>query len=202
MEHDRTARNRILDATLAAAADHGIARLSVGDVAHLAGLSRQTLYKYFPSKQALVSEAVAREAADVVRQVVSAAEQFDDPGEALFAGVFTTLSVARDHPLLDRLLRTEPESILSVLIAPDGPVVGLARTAIDEITASRFAEVAPARRAVAADALARLLVSYAVGPPDVPPEELARSLTSMIIGGVLAPGPVEGATSPGAVATG
>jgi hypothetical protein len=81
-------------------------------------------------------------------------------------------------------------------------VVGLARTAIDEITASRFAEVAPARRAVAADALARLLVSYAVGPPDVPPEELARSLTSMIIGGVLAPGPVEGATSPGAVATG
>nr|MDA8343783.1 TetR/AcrR family transcriptional regulator [Actinomycetota bacterium] len=125
MEHDRTARDRILDAALAAAADHGIARLSVGDVAHRAGLSRQTLYKYFPSKQTLVSEAVAREAADVVRQVVSAAEQFDDPAEALFAGVFTTLSVARDHPLLDRLLRTEPESILGVLIAPDGPVVGL-----------------------------------------------------------------------------
>ncbi len=49
---------RLLDAGLEAATIHGIAKLSMGDVARRAGLSRQTLYRYFPSKDALVAAIV------------------------------------------------------------------------------------------------------------------------------------------------
>ena len=46
---------RLLDAALEAATIHGITKLSMGDVARRAGLSRQTLYRYFPSKDALIA---------------------------------------------------------------------------------------------------------------------------------------------------
>ena len=47
---------RLLDAALEAATIHGITRMSMGDVARRAGLSRQTLYRYFPSKDDLINE--------------------------------------------------------------------------------------------------------------------------------------------------
>ena len=49
---------RILVATIEAASVHGIGRLSVADVAKRAGVSRPTVYKHFPSKDALVAAAV------------------------------------------------------------------------------------------------------------------------------------------------
>ena len=45
---------RILDATFRALQDFGLTRLTVEDVAQRAGLSRQTVYRYFPSKDHLM----------------------------------------------------------------------------------------------------------------------------------------------------
>jgi AcrR family transcriptional regulator len=61
---------RILDAAVEAAALHGVARLSMSDVARQAGLSRPTLYRHFPSKQELMGAAVRREAMALVGAVL------------------------------------------------------------------------------------------------------------------------------------
>ena len=49
---------RLLEATLVCLARHGIAKTTLDDVAREAGVSRATLYRYFPGKQALLSAAV------------------------------------------------------------------------------------------------------------------------------------------------
>ena len=57
----RSTRDQILNAALATATTHGISRLSVGDVAKAAGLSRQTLYRHFTSKDDLIAAVVVQD---------------------------------------------------------------------------------------------------------------------------------------------
>ena len=65
-------RGRILDAAFEAISVFGIARLSLEDVARRAGLSRQTLYRYFRTKDDVVAAVILREE-EALLEVVSAA---------------------------------------------------------------------------------------------------------------------------------
>ena len=174
----------ILRAAVEAAAVHGLTRLSVADVAKRAGLSRPTLYKHFPSKDALVAAAVQREAsamADAVRTVV---DGIADPRAALDAGILLALRLVRDHPLLDRVVRTEPEVLVPLLTTDASPVTGALRPPVEAMIAGKY----PALDAVAlrrvADLLVRLLVSYALSAPDDPPEVVASMIATVIVDGV------------------
>lgn len=181
-----TAEERLLDATLEVAADHGISRLSVGDVAKRAGLSRQTLYKHFASRDELVSRTVLREAGRMVELVIAAAALHDDPVASLEAAVLETLHLVRDHPLLDRLIATEPEALLPMLIDGQGAVLGAIRAISEQIIEERVPEATAAEAHSAADLLSRMLISYAVRSPDRPPEEVARFLSTAIVAGLTA----------------
>lgn len=189
MPADATARDRLLDATVEAAATHGLARLSVGDVARQAGLSRQTLYKHFASKDALVAEAVLRESQEMVAAIVAAAEAHDDIQGALEAGILTTLLLTREHPLLDRLVRTEPEALLPLLLSDGGPVTLAVRSVIEGIVATRMPALSPLELRRTADLLSRVLISYAVSAPDDPPEVVAQFMATLLTGGILSATP-------------
>jgi AcrR family transcriptional regulator len=54
-------RERLLEAARQTLARFGVRRLSLSDVADVAGVSRQTLYRYFPSKQVLLAELTAQD---------------------------------------------------------------------------------------------------------------------------------------------
>lgn len=177
-----------MDAAVEAAAIHGLARLSVGDVATRAGLSRQTLYKYFPSKDELVAEAVVREVGTIVEQVVSAADAYDDPAASLEAAIVTTLRLTGEHQLLDRLIHTEPEALLPLLVGDGGPVTGAVRAIVEQIVERRMPELSPADVHRCADLLGRLLVSYAVSAPDDSPDEVGRFIATLVTGGLASPG--------------
>ncbi|MFA5884703.1 MAG: helix-turn-helix domain-containing protein [Acidimicrobiia bacterium] len=76
---DATAR--AVTATLACIARSGLAKLTVDDVAREAGASRATIYRAFPSRQALVAAAVASEADRIcgaIADAVAAAVDLDD----------------------------------------------------------------------------------------------------------------------------
>ena len=49
-------RERILDGAMAAIARHGLAKLGMSDVSVSAGVSRGTLYRYFPSREELLRD--------------------------------------------------------------------------------------------------------------------------------------------------
>lgn len=178
-----TVREQILAAAVDTAAAHGLARLSVGDVAKRAGLSRQTIYRHFPSKDALISATVGHETAGLIGQVVVANSALDDPREALAAAFATALRAAREHPLLDRLLRTEPEALLPLLTTDGGPAMNQVRSVVESVIGARQPDVDPVQLRRFADIVTRLLVSYAVSAPDESPDVVAESVAAVLFDG-------------------
>ena len=177
---------RLLDATVEVAADHGLARLSVGDVAKRAGLSRQTLYKHFATRDDLIAQAVLREAGHMVEAVIADAERHDDPVDSLEAAIVATLHLARSHPLLDRLLAPEPEALLPMLIDGEGSVLGAVEVIARQMVEARLPQLSPEQAQLGADLLSRMLISYAVRPPAGDPVVVARFLSTAVVAGVIA----------------
>jgi len=188
-------REAILDAAVEEAAIHGIRRLSVVDVARRAGISRPTLYKHFPSKESLVSAAVLREAERLTASVLDAAAVGDTPEAALAAGVLAALRLTREHPLLDRLIATEPEALMPLVLSDGGPVMTLVRSTVERLLVAELDPSDPVAVRRLADVLTRLLSSYALSAPDDPPELVAAAIASLVTRGIGAPagGPAVGA---------
>jgi TetR/AcrR family transcriptional regulator, repressor for uid operon len=186
-------REQILAAAVAAASTHGVARLSMTDVARTAGISRPTLYRYFDSKQDVLAAALLAETATLVSQVIEAVAPLDDPAEAIEMGILVTLRLAREHPLLDRIVRTEPESLVPLLVAEVdavGPsVLSVVRQTVEALLSAKVSatglDAADTRRL--ADVLTRLLISYVVNAPDEPPELVASSVSTILALGALTP---------------
>lgn len=175
---------RILDATLAAMADHGIVRLSLEDVAKRAGLSRQTVYRYFPSKGVLLEATVLREEQVFLANMTSAAERHRELEPALRAAIEAALRTGHDHVVLNRLLATEPTSLVALVTGDSGPVLSAARQALEEILGGWLPKAPKGRLTMATDAVARLLVSYVVNPPADPPAHVAGRLAQLLVHGL------------------
>jgi AcrR family transcriptional regulator len=175
---------RILDATLAAMGDHGVARLSLEDVAKRAGLSRQTVYRYFPSKGALLEATVLREEQVFIVNMTSAAERHRELEPALRAAIEAAMRTGQAHALLNRLLATEPNSLVALVTTDRGPVLSAARQALEEILVGWLPRAPKARLGMAADAVARLLVSYVMNPPADPPGQVAGRLAQLLVHGL------------------
>src|SRR5688572_11513994 len=147
---------RILDATLAAMADHGIARLSMEGVAKRARLSRQTVYRYFPSKGVLLEATVVREEQTFIANMINAADRQRELEPALRAAIEAAMRTGQAHALLNRLLATEPNSVVALVMTDQGPVLSAARQALEEILAGWLPRAPKTRQSMAVDAVARL----------------------------------------------
>ena len=64
-----------MDATVACIRQHGLDRTSISAIAVGAGVSRPTVYAYFPSRDALVAAAMEQSAAAVASRVVASARR-------------------------------------------------------------------------------------------------------------------------------
>jgi AcrR family transcriptional regulator len=179
---------RLLDAALEAATIHGVSKLSMGEVARRADLSRQTLYRHYPSKDTLVAAVVTAETGKLIEQVVAAALAETEPQASLEAGLLTALTVLRDHPLLDRLVRTEPEALLPLLTTDSSPVMVQVRGVVEAILTEGNPDLTqePVAMRRFADVVTRLLISYAVSAPDDPPEVVAHFLSTFLVHGAVA----------------
>ncbi len=193
-------REAILDAAVELATRHGIAHTSVGEVARLVGISRPTLYTHFSSKDELVTAAIVREAMEFVSRITNAAAEHDDPRAALHAGIVMTLVSAREHPLLDRVLTTEPEVLLPFLTSDGGPILALAGMVIREVVDDIAPQIDSEQRRLFSDLLTRLLVSYSINAPTDPPEVIASTMCALLFDGVLAAQPGVLAAQPGVLA--
>lgn len=189
MSEGTSIREQILTAAVEAATVHGITKLSMGDVARQAKLSRQTLYRHFPNKDALIAEVVLAETDALIATVVAAGQDHQDPRDALAAGLLAALRAAREHPLLDRLIRTEPEALLPLLTTDGGPVMARVRSVVEAILAEGMGGLEPLPLRRFADVVTRLLISYAVSAPDDPPEEVAAYVATFLTHGAISQTP-------------
>ncbi|MDW4907604.1 helix-turn-helix domain-containing protein [Streptomyces sp. ADMS] len=102
------ARDSLLDAAYSALARRPWSAVRMVDVAAAAGVSRQTLYNEFGSKEGLARALVRREAdaylAGVERALTAPADPSAGAGERLTAAAEWTTSAARDNDLVRALL--------------------------------------------------------------------------------------------------
>jgi TetR/AcrR family transcriptional regulator, repressor for uid operon len=182
--------NRILDAALDLAAASGVQHLTMDAVARRARVGRMTVYRRFGGKQALVAVLGAREGIRCLAELDAAAATDAPIVEQVAAGFATSLRLAREHPLLSRLARLEPESVLGALTEDGGALFGTARTFL----AGRLRE---SQRAgvlgeidveEAAELLVRFAFSFVLIPESVLPlddEERVRALAERMLAPIL-----------------
>jgi len=161
---------RILAATLEQAELVGIRRTTMEDVARRSGVGRATLYRRFPTKSALIDAVVLAEARRYLEgsaQARSHAETFED--RMTYSTVFS-VTFMREHTLLKKLLRTEPETILPSLTIDASAIldyatentVGLLRTELYGTAATTKAQERHLR--TVAELHTRLTLSFIVTP--------------------------------------
>lgn len=108
-------RDRILEGALAALGRVGLRRLTMSDVSERAGLSRGTVYRYFPTKEdllAVLAEYEQDRFADGLRRALADSA----PGHASFESVVGyIIGYLRQHPALPLMIDVEPEFVLTFL---------------------------------------------------------------------------------------
>ena len=103
----RRNRERILEAARAECAAHGAA-VQIDDVARRAGVGVGTVYRHFPTKDALI-EALVAEKIRITSENLRRALEIDDPWESFADGVRRNAEVmAADAALRDALIRLGP----------------------------------------------------------------------------------------------
>lgn len=158
--------DRILEGALSRFEMFGIRRSRVEDVAQAAGLSRVTVYRRFPSKDALIQAVILRESDRFFVEIDALIEQFGSFQTRLVEGFAFALTYVRAHPLLSRMLASEPESIVPYLTIKGGPILEAARVALAERLGREVAEgrLAPIDIQVAAELLVRIVQSFLLTP--------------------------------------
>ena len=142
-DHDAQ-RARVLDLACAAFAEVGYPAASMADLAQACGLSKATLYHYFPSKAALLFESLDAYTRQLRAQVDAVRAQGLDPRAELAALIRTLVVSYRDarhrHIALLNDVRHLPEPQREQIRAQQRAVVqGLADT-LDRVAPGRFGE--------------------------------------------------------------
>jgi AcrR family transcriptional regulator len=125
---DDALSERILDAALGLSAAFGLRNLTMDDVARKARVGRMTVYRRFGSKQRLVEALTVRESRRCLAELDAAAPPDAPLDEQVAAGFATGLRIAREHPLLNRLARLEPETVVEAFAADGGRLFAAARS--------------------------------------------------------------------------
>jgi len=108
-------RDRILEAALLAMGRVGLRRLTMSDVGEVAGLSRGTVYRYFPTKEhllAVVAEYERDRFAEALRGSMVGVPTEEIGLEEVAEYITTYL---RQHPALTLMIDTEPAFVLGFL---------------------------------------------------------------------------------------
>jgi AcrR family transcriptional regulator len=151
------------------------------DVALNAGVSRQTLYNEFGSKDALAQALAMREIGRFIEGTERALDEAhpDDPIQAVGAAALYTLQQAADNPLLKAALIDDTSGLLAFLTTRGEPAIAAARTSFETYYSTHWPHLSRDAIRTAAEAITRLTVSYLVLPADVPAEVIATRLADL-----------------------
>lgn len=114
---------KILDAALKQFELFGIRRSTVEDITRRSGLARVTLYRTFANKDAIVEAVLVRELERFLSELAAEAGGYPTAEDKLVEGFVFTLTTMREHALLQRLLATEPETVLPFLTVEGDSVI-------------------------------------------------------------------------------
>ncbi|MFY0567122.1 TetR/AcrR family transcriptional regulator [Archangium lansingense] len=152
-EHREATWKRLRDSFLEAMAEEGYGALTLASVARRAGIARNTIYNYAPTKDALLVAVVKAEVEPFVAQLVQEAEGVDDPEERLALVVRRQLAAfapgARSLPVVNTMEDVLPEEVSTSIASCFAPVLSVVGRIVEQgISAGVFRPVADIGRVV------------------------------------------------------
>lgn len=174
-------RNTLLDAARDELQDRRWSDITMADIARSAGVSRQTLYKEFGSRDEFAQALVLREAERFLIAVQDAVRaHLDDPATALSAAFDVFLTAAAENPLIRTIVGGDGAEGLLVLFTTHGaPVVQGAAERLTAIIVDGWPLVRPRDAELLSECLVRLAISYAAlpkGPASMTADSVATLL--------------------------
>lgn len=178
-EDNPRTRARILDGAVLAIARHGLAKLGMSDVSLSAGVSRGTLYRYFPSREELLRSLAEFEILRFQERIAAAVQHAPPGASRLEVALQQVTRSVREHPAIRRVIETEPAFVLAYLRA-EFPAL---RATVGALLAPLLADTGAVRDGVVrtdemVDWLTRVMIS-AVLFPDPDPDGMARGLAAV-----------------------
>ena len=155
---------------------------SMNEVAEAAGVARATLYRYFPSREALLDELARAAASDLDARLGSARIDEVAPEEGIARAVRALVDVGDPFVLMAREQpRSDPERFERTLARPLRRLFerGQATREIrDDITSARLTQ-----------SLIGLIVGVLTSTPSLGREDMTATITSLFLDGARARGP-------------
>jgi AcrR family transcriptional regulator len=159
-------RNTLLDAACHELQTRHWAEITMADIAVAAGVSRQTLYKEFGSREEFAQVLVMREAdsfLDAVEQAVN--DNLADAQKALASAFDLFLTTAAENPVVRAIVLEEgAEELLALLTTHGKPLVERAADRLTEVMLAGWPLMDRADAELLSDCLVRLAISYAALP--------------------------------------
>jgi AcrR family transcriptional regulator len=174
-------RGALLDAAYDAAVTGDWASVRMADVARAAGVSRQTLYNEFGSKDALAQAMAMREIERFIEGTERALDDAhpDDPIQAVGAAALSTFQRAADNPLLKAALTDSASGLLSFLTTRGEPAFAAASASFERYYSTHWPDLSTTSIRLAAETIVRLTISYLTLPYDGPAEDVAARLSDI-----------------------
>ncbi|HLX87297.1 MAG TPA: TetR/AcrR family transcriptional regulator [Acidimicrobiales bacterium] len=188
---DTGPRQRILAATYACVARWGLSKTTVEDAAREAGLSRATVYRYFPGgRDELLSAVVSWQYLEFFARLYEEVHDATSLEEVLERGLVFARRSLLEHEVLQKILQTEPDVLLPKLTVESNRTVGMiSGFLVPYLLAHGLAEGVDVHEA--ADFLARMILSYISSPGHWDlgdPEQVAALVRTELLPGVVAAG--------------
>jgi AcrR family transcriptional regulator len=122
---------RLLDAASRLIVDQGPAAATVSAIAAEAGVSRMTVYRKFPDRHAILAALFNRE----LGSLVAATTTIDAPTQRdrIVEAVARSVASINDHPLMQAVLRHEPEELTEWITGHLGTTQRLARSLLNQL---------------------------------------------------------------------
>jgi AcrR family transcriptional regulator len=166
----RSTRDALLDAAydVVVAGNWPSARML--DVAAAAGVSRQTLYNEFGTKDAFAQALAMREAHRFIDGTNRCLDELSlsGPAAAVAAATEWTIREASNNPLLKAVLTDDTSELLPFITTRGEAIIGASRSNIEAYWQAHWPATDAATVALAAETVARLTISYLMLPSDGP----------------------------------
>jgi AcrR family transcriptional regulator len=172
----------ILDSAVATFQRLGIRRATMGDVSITAKLGRATLYRRFPQKSDLVRAALLHELRRFLDELDRRIAGAPTVRERLVEGFVGGVTGVREHPLLSRLLATEPHDVLPYITLDGAPVIAVAAAYLAEhiregVAAGEFTVADPEETA---EVMVRIAHSLVLTPAGMDGERIRTTAQRLI----------------------
>lgn len=175
-------RDGVLDAMRQELLTKDWSAITLSDVARTAGVSRQTIYNEFGSRQGLAQAYALRLATRLVDDVSRAIDaHVGDLHEAFLDGFRSFFTASAADPLVVSLLSGEAKpDLLQIITTGSGPIIAECSARLTAAITDSWVQADEVDAGVLARAIVRLAMSYVSMPPEADhdvPADLAGLMT-------------------------